>query len=68
MKQNLDKNIALLNGRLDELQQAMTPFTVPVQILLNANKVLGRSEKKKEVESDLLTCFAPPSGLEPETL
>ncbi len=60
MKQNLDKDIALLNGRLDELQQAMTPFTVPVQILLNANKVLGRSEKKKKVENDLLTCLRSP--------
>ena len=58
-----DGKLIIENGRV-----ATTPFTVPVQILLNANKVLGRSEKKKEVESDLLTCLAPPAGLEPATL
>jgi len=37
---------------------ASTPFSVPVQVLINANKVFGRSGKKKEVENDLLLVFA----------
>ena len=58
-----DEKIVLENGKV-----ASTPFSVPVQVLINANKVFGRSEKKKEVENDLLFALAPPAGLEPATL
>jgi hypothetical protein len=49
-----DGKLVLEKGRV-----ASTPFSVPVQVLLNANKVFGRSEKKKEVENDLLLALAP---------
>ena len=58
-----DEKIVLENGRV-----ASTPFSVPVQVLINANKVFGKSEKKKEVENDLLFALAPQTGLEPVTL
>ena len=47
---------------------ATIPFTDPIQILFNASQVLERTQNKKEVENDLLSIMAPPSGLEPETL
>ena len=57
------EKLVLENGRV-----ATTPFTIPISVLINASKVLGRTTKKKEVENDLLSILAPPSGLEPETL
>ncbi len=53
---------------LEKGRVATTPFTQPIQILINASKVLQRSKNKKEVENDLLSIMAPESGLEPETL
>jgi len=53
---------------LEQGKVASIPFTIPIQVLINTSKVLGRSKKKKEVEKDLLLTLAPPSGLEPETL
>ena len=53
---------------LEKGKVATTPFTTPILVLLNATKVLGRSTKKKEIENDLLSCWAPPAGLEPATL
>lgn len=53
---------------LEKGRVAATPFTTPVQILFNASKVLQETKNKKEVENDLLSIMAPPSGLEPETL
>ena len=38
---------------------ATTPFSVPVQILINASKVLEGTKNKKEVENDLLSIMAP---------
>ena len=58
-----DGKIVLENGKV-----ASTPFSVPVQVLINANRVFGRSEKKKEVENDLLLAWAPPARLELATL
>ena len=52
---------------LERGRVASTPFTIPVQVLLNINKGFQRSEKKKEVEFDLLSCLAPRPGLEPGT-
>ncbi|RYF87492.1 MAG: recombinase family protein [Chitinophagaceae bacterium] len=53
---------------LEKGKVATTPFSTPVQVLLNTSKGLERSKKKQEVENDLLSIMAPPSGLEPETL
>ena len=53
---------------LEKGRVATTPFSIPVQVLFNTSKVLEKSKNKKEVENDLLSCMAPPSGLEPETL
>jgi hypothetical protein len=36
---------------------ATTPFTLPIQVILNASDVLGRLKKKKEVENDLFFCL-----------
>lgn len=52
----------------DENKDATINFVTHVSILLNASKVLKRGKKEKEVRNDLLSSFAPPSGLEPETL
>ena len=49
-------------------KDATINFNLPVRILINASKTLVKGKKEKEVISDLLPCFAPPSGLEPETL
>lgn len=38
---------------------ANTPFTIPVQVLLNTVKGFQGSKKKKEVEFDLLSTSAP---------
>ena len=46
---------------LEKGKVATTPFTTPILVLLNATKVLGRSTKKKEIENDLLSCWAPPT-------
>ena len=53
---------------LEKGKVATTPFTTPILVLLNASKVFERSTKKKEIENDLLSCWAPPAGLEPATL
>lgn len=57
------EKLVLENGRV-----ATTPFTIPVQVLFNASKALEGSANKKEVENDLLSIMAPPTGLEPVTL
>ena len=57
------EKLVLENGRV-----ATTPFTIPVQVLFNASKVLEGSKNKQEVENDLLSIMAPPAGLEPATL
>ena len=58
-----DEKLVIENGRV-----ATTPFSKPVSILLMIIKELEGSKNKKEVENDLLSIMAPPSGLEPETL
>ena len=57
------EKVVLEKGRV-----ATTPFSIPVQVLINTSKVLGESKNKKEVENDLLSIMAPPAGLEPATL
>ena len=47
---------------LEKGKVACITFTIPIQVLINASKVLG-IEKKKEVEKDLILTLAPPSGL-----
>ena len=41
------------------IQVATYEFTKPIQVLLNASKVFKNLDKKKEVETDLLSCLAP---------
>ena len=52
----------------DENKDAAISYTVPIRVLFNASKGLESSKNKKEVENELLSYMAPPSGLEPETL
>ncbi len=52
----------------DEKKDAAISFHEPIQVLINASKVLKGCKKEKEVKKDLLPTLAPPSGLEPETL
>jgi site-specific DNA recombinase len=52
---------------LEKSRVATYEFTTPINVLLNASKVLKSSDKKKEVENDLLSCLAPQVGLEPTT-
>ncbi len=56
------KKLVLEKGRV-----ATFEFTTAVQVLLNASKVFEKSDTKKEVENDLLSCLAPQVGLEPTT-
>ncbi len=58
-----DDKLVLENGRV-----AATPFSPEVQVLLNITNRFQRAEKKKEVNFDLFSEFAPPPGLEPGTL
>ncbi len=53
---------------LEEKKVAAPKYTTPIQILLNASKVLKNSKNKKEVPKDLFFTCAPPLGLEPRTL
>jgi hypothetical protein len=44
-------------------KKVTTPkFTTPIQLLLNASKVLQSCKNKKEVNKDLFFQFAPPIG------
>jgi hypothetical protein len=43
---------------------ATTPFSIPVQVLINTSKVLGETKNKKEAISSLLSIMAPLIGLE----
>ena len=51
----------------DENRDAAISFKEPIQVLLNASKVLQRGKKEKEVKKDLLPILALPPGLEPGT-
>jgi len=44
---------------LEKSRVATYEFTKPINVLLNASKVLKSSGIKKEVENDLLSCMAP---------
>ena len=50
----ISEKVVLEKGRV-----ATTPFSIPVQVLINTSKVLEGSENKKEVENDLLSIMAP---------
>ena len=52
---------------LEKSRVATYEFTTPINVLINASKVLKSSDKKKEVENDLLSCLALQVGLEPTT-
>jgi len=41
-------------------KDAAISFHKPIEVLLNASKVLQRSKKEKEVKKDLLPNLAPP--------
>ncbi len=58
-----DGKLILQKGRV-----AALPFSIPVQVLFKITKELQNSDKKKEVNFDLLSNLAPPAGLEPATL
>jgi site-specific DNA recombinase len=47
----------------DENKVAAISLHKPIEVLLNASKVLQRSKKEKEVKSDLLPILAPLAGL-----
>ncbi len=53
---------------LEEKKVATPKFTTPIELLLNASKVLQNGKNKKEVKNDLFLQLAPPLGLEPRTL
>ena len=53
---------------LEEKKVATPKFTTPIELLLNASKVLQNGKNKKEVNNDLFLQLAPPLGLEPRTL
>ena len=53
---------------LEEKKVATPKFTTPIELLLNASKVLQNCRNKKEVKNDLFLQLAPPLGLEPRTL
>jgi hypothetical protein len=44
---------------LEKVSVATTPFSIPVQVLINTSKVLEGCKNKKEVENDLLSIMAP---------
>jgi len=44
---------------LDNGKVVTTPFTIPVQVIINSVKGFERSQKKQEVEIDLLSMMAP---------
>ena len=44
---------------LEKSRVATCEFTPPINVLINACKVLKSSGTKKEVENDLLSCLAP---------
>ena len=52
----------------DENKVAAICFQKPIEVLLNASKVLQGCKKEKEVKIDLLPTLAPKPGLEPGTL
>jgi len=43
---------------LEKVSVATTPFSIPVQVLINTSKVLEGCKNKKEVENDLLSIMA----------
>ncbi len=43
----------------NEEKDATTPFSIPVQVLINTSKVLEGSENKKETISSLLSIMPP---------
>ena len=47
---------------LEEKKVATPKFTTPIELLLNASKVLQNCKNKKEVKNDLFLQFAPPIG------
>lgn len=57
------KKVHFENGKA-----AAPSFTPPIEVLMNASKVLGSNKIEKEVISDLLSTCAPKPGLEPGTL
>ena len=51
----------ILNAH-EEKKVATPKFTTPIELLLNASKVLQNCRNKKEVKNDLFLQFAPPLG------
>ena len=51
----------ILNA-LEEKKVATPKFTTPIELLLNASKVLQNCRNKKEVNNDLFFQLAPPIG------
>jgi hypothetical protein len=44
---------------LEKVSVATTPFSIPVQVLINTSKVLEGTKNKKETISSLLSIMAP---------
>ena len=51
----------ILNA-IEEKKVATPKFTTPIELLLNASKVLQNCRNKKEVNNDLFLQLAPPIG------
>lgn len=52
----------------DENKDAAIHFNESITRLMNISNKLQRGKKEKEIKNDLLSCVAPPVGLEPTTL
>ena len=52
----------------NEEKDATIIYTKPIEVILQISNELGNHKRKKEVNYDLFSQLAPPSGLEPETL
>jgi hypothetical protein len=48
---------------LEKSRVAAYEFTTPINVLINASKVLKSSDKRQEVENDLLSFMAPQYNL-----
>jgi hypothetical protein len=63
MPQKFDTIWGIFYGKLYLEKKVATPkFTTPIQLLLNANKVLQNCKNKKEVNNDLFLQSAPSIG------
>ena len=68
MKRNILRCIFSEKIYFDEKKDATIIYTKPIETILLISNSLNLYKQKKQVNLDLFSCIAPPSGLEPETL